>query len=293
MVVSVDLSRGSCSFPRRKFLLGTAFLLVNTGAASAAPKRIATLGYETAQTALSLGAVPLAATNPDGYAEWGGFPPLPSAVANIGLRTEPNLEYLQQLEPDLILVTEGENWSRALLEKIAPTASFRMFVVEGSPLENARTALNEVADRLGRKEQAARLIDDLGRGVEKLAKTTIETNPTFLMTSIDERHLYVYGETSLFGNVWRALGRRNAWRRRVNRWGFAIIGPEALAEVPKANLLHIGRWNSHLAEHPLWSAMGYGDPARLKVIDPVLPFGGVPSALRFLSMLDNSGEPSR
>lgn len=259
--------------------------------------RVATLGYETAQTLLTLGISPLTATNLDGYAQWGGYPALPPQTLDAGLRTEPNLELLQQLKPDLILITEGEQSNRYLLEKIAPTLSFRLFPEDRPPLESSREAFLQLGEGLGRRTEAEAFVGGTARLISDIAReqSAAACKPAYLATLIDPAHLYVYGPDSLFGNVWSGMGRQNAWQGFTNRWGFAIVSPEMLASDSDARMLHIGHLGEErlqaLRRQPLWQALPFLND--IHVIPPVLPFGGIASARRFAALarkfLEGSG----
>ncbi len=280
---------------RRQALLRAAAGLAvwaGQGDASAAHRpeglRVASLGYETAQTLLALGIVPLTATNPRGYAQWGGFPALPDSVRNVGLRTEPNLELLQMLKPDLIAMGEGQVGNPDLLSRIAPVIAFRLFDSSATPLQSGRGALLELAARLDRVAAAELLLQELEAALQPQLQPAWE-RPAFLATFIDAGHLYVYGPDSLFGEVWARLGRHNAWAGPVNRWGFAMVGPERLAGETDAALLHIGALDGparqRLTALPLWQALPFSRPDRFAAIPAVLPFGGIASALRFARLV--------
>lgn len=248
--------------------------------------RVASLGYETAQSLLALGIVPLTATNPRGYAQWGGWPALPDGVANVGLRTEPNLELLQMLRPDYIAVGEGQVSNPDVLGRIAPVIALRLFSDAVSPLKSGQAALLELAGQLDRSDQARTLLQELDAALQSGA---MPERPVFLATFIDPTHLYVYGPQSLFGEVWARLGGLNAWTGPVNRWGFAILGPEHLAGAPDASLLHIGSLGNvthgGIMASSLWQALPFSRDGRLLEIPAVLPFGGAVSALRFANLV--------
>lgn len=90
----------------------------------AAEPRIAALSWEPAEHLLQLGITPLTVADAPDYRTWVVRPQLPSEVLNTGSRTEPNLEQLAQLRPELILITPLLEDMRAPLERIAPVLSY-------------------------------------------------------------------------------------------------------------------------------------------------------------------------
>ena len=73
--------------------------------AEPAEPRIAALSWEPAEHLLQLGITPLTVADAADYRDWVVHPTLPAEVVNVGSRTEPNLERLAQLHPELILIT--------------------------------------------------------------------------------------------------------------------------------------------------------------------------------------------
>lgn len=73
---------------------------------------------------------------------------MPDAVRELGLRSEPNLELLKFLGPDLILTETGAEVGGPLLERIAPVESFVPLKPGRKPAEVAREATLALAARL-------------------------------------------------------------------------------------------------------------------------------------------------
>ena len=114
----IDLLLRSCPLfkflsPRlRSVAIGLSILLLATAApaqpnpqpALSAP-RIVTLDWTIAETLMGMGVAPQAVAQLSAYHDWVAEPALPDTVVDLGLRTQPNLELLADLQPDLILIS--------------------------------------------------------------------------------------------------------------------------------------------------------------------------------------------
>ncbi len=65
--------------------------------------RFAAIDWAMLETALAIGAVPVAAAELRQYRQMQLEPALPDSVADLGLRGAPNLELLRMIEPNLIV----------------------------------------------------------------------------------------------------------------------------------------------------------------------------------------------
>lgn len=128
----------------------------------AEPQRVVVISTGQLDGVLSLGVTPVGATQatgaelvPDYLAA--AFPDADlTAIAPVGLRTEPDLEAVAALRPDLVLVnTIGAESVGAALSGIAPTV-----VTEGTGV-NWQQDLLLVAAALGRTDQAQELLQGL------------------------------------------------------------------------------------------------------------------------------------
>ena len=86
--------------------------------------RVAALEWLPIELLLALGVTPLAVADVHNYNLWVAEPKLPATVVDVGQRTEPNLELLQQLQPSLVLLSQGYGPTPRKIQPIAPTMSF-------------------------------------------------------------------------------------------------------------------------------------------------------------------------
>lgn len=133
------------------------------------PRRIVALDTGELDIAYSLGVIPVAATTPYQQESYPGYLDLPAdQIIHLGMNTEPDLERILQLQPDLIL---GSQHSHAhlypTLSRIAPTVfSASVGYSWADNLQLFATALNREAlagQRLAQINQRCRQIQAIYR----------------------------------------------------------------------------------------------------------------------------------
>ncbi|WP_081928743.1 ABC transporter substrate-binding protein [Microvirga sp. BSC39] len=192
-------------------------------------------------TVLSLGIRPVENAKIDLYRCWADDCLVPQGIQDVGVRTEPNLEVVAALKPDLIITTPFSESVCPFLERIPPTYSFATYTPEGHPLNRSAEVLREIARETGGDAQAeavlARVEASFAATKRSLEGQRIE--PLLLAGFVDGHHVRIYGTASLFGNVLNRLGIPNAWDRPTNFWDFFLIGIHELAAYPDARFLAV------------------------------------------------------
>jgi iron complex transport system substrate-binding protein len=253
--------------------------------------RVVVLDWGLTSTVLSLGVRPVGIAEIDLYRRWADDYPVPHDTQDVGLRTEPNLEVVAALEPDLIITTPFSESVRPFLERIAPTRSFATYTPEGRPLNRSAEVLREIAREMGVDAQAetvlARIEASFAAAKRNLGGQRIE--PLLLAGFMDGRHVRIYGTDSLFGNVLNRLGVANAWDRPTNFWGFALVGIHELAAYPEARLLAIDPVPAdspmNKAGSGLWQVLPFVRAGRVGSLPACWAFGDVSAAERFAGIL--------
>ncbi|MER9331897.1 ABC transporter substrate-binding protein [Mesorhizobium sp. M0152] len=260
-------------------------------AAEAKPLRIVCLDDGLAETLLMLGVTPVAIADREVWEKWVVEPPLPLEVADIGTLLEPNLEYLQQLRPDIILATPYLDGIKPLLERVAPVLTIGIYTEQGQPYQRAIEATRQLAALVGKESEGEALIaateacfSDVRQQLAALAD-----RPIYVVNFLDPRNVRVYGQKSLFQAVFDRIGVRNAWTGETNYWGFATVGIDGLATSDDARLAYIEPLpegaGGTLTESPVWNAMPFVRNRSIMRLAPVLMFGTLPSASRFARLL--------
>ncbi|HYS64840.1 MAG TPA: ABC transporter substrate-binding protein [Paraburkholderia sp.] len=254
--------------------------------------RVAVLDWPLTEVVLSLGVVPVGVSRPSWYAKLDGDPPLPPSVVDTGLLYQPNFEVLAALKPDLIVITPWHAPLRALLERIAPTLTVQLFGPGIDVYPAVHAATRKLADALGRGSAAdalfARADARLADASARLAGFRATGRPVYLLRPIDDRHIAVFGRSSLFGGVLGALGIDNAWRDYADPQGMTEADLGALAKHTDAQVVTIGvppAVAAQLARSPLWRALPFVGQNRVQHIGPLPPLGGVVASMRFADNL--------
>lgn len=136
-------------------------------AANVDPQRVIALEWLPAELLLALGVTPYGVADIPNYRLWVNEPALPASVIDVGLRTEPNLELLTQMKPSFIVWSAGYGPSPEKLARIAPGRGFT-FSDGKRPLAMAQRSLLEMADLLGKQQQAKRHLAEFDALMENL-----------------------------------------------------------------------------------------------------------------------------
>ncbi len=257
------------------------------------PKKIVALDWTIAETLLALGVIPLGTVSVDAYRQWVAIPLMPKEVVDVGLVSEPNLELLQELSPDLIVGRSQTIASNPLLTKIAPFLQMDIYGGTEGPYGAARRETIRLAGAIGRETDGQALLDAADIALQDARNDLHSYRGTQLLivSFIDATHVKIYGRNSLFGDVLRQLGLVNAWRAPTDYWGMAIVGLADLAAASNATIIYIEpvphRAQVFLETSPLWKSLSFVRHGRVIGLPVIWTFGGVSSAERFAGLLAN------
>ncbi|WP_036034512.1 ABC transporter substrate-binding protein [Bradyrhizobium yuanmingense] len=260
-------------------------------AGSQSGPRVAALGWACAQTILALGVVPLVIPEIERYGRLVVEPAVPSAVQEIGLRSEPNLELLQSFAPDIILIDPSIAAAIPRLKLIAPVETFTIFRPGGHPLDTARRSTLELAKRLGVQSACeayfARFDVAMAGYRERLQGRG--KKPLYLVSEIARNRALVFGPNSLYQEVLDRCGLKNAWTGQSGPWGHTSVGLEVLAAIPDARLVlmtsRVADVEALLKASPVLQTLPSLRSHRLTVLGNQFFYGGVPAAERFARLL--------
>ncbi|WP_130834057.1 Fe(3+)-hydroxamate ABC transporter substrate-binding protein FhuD [[Erwinia] mediterraneensis] len=259
-------------------------------------QRIIALEWLPVELLMALGVTPLGVADIHNYRIWVGEPVLPASTVDVGLRTEPNLELIAQLQPSLLLHSNGYGPSPDKLTRIAPALGFDLNSGNGKPLSSARHSLHLLGARIGREAQAQQHLQQLDARLllarQRLAGRA--KRPILLMTLLDSRHAITFGKGSLFLEVMETLGLESAWQGETNFWGSAVVGLERLATIRDADVLCFAHNNDstmdQVTRSALWQALPFVRAGRFQPVPAVWYYGATLSALRFCRVLEHALE---
>ncbi|CDL83409.1 Fe(3+)-hydroxamate ABC transporter substrate-binding protein FhuD [Xenorhabdus szentirmaii] len=254
-------------------------------------QRIAVLEWLPVELLMALGVMPLAVADVHKYHLWVQQPELTAQVVDLGSRTEPNMELLQQLSPSLILYSQNYGPSIEKMSSIAPTMGFSFNSSRRTPLAQAFYSLKMLAERLDLHDQYTlhlrRYHQQMERNQQRLRLW--DDVPILLFTLLDNDHAMVFGQGGLFQDVLDQLGLRNAWQGKTNAWGSQIIGLEQLATIQEARAVFFSHGNEALfarvKKTPLWQALPFVRRYPVIMQPAVWFYGATLSAMRFSDLL--------
>lgn len=271
-------------------VLALAFLWLTVPATVlASSPRIATLDWTLAETLLALGVTPAAVAQVEAYHAWVREPELPEQVVDLGLRTQPNLELLADLEPDRILISPMFANLEPRLRRIAPVDILSLYTPDTDTWTEMLSLTRELGRMAGREDAAEQLIAETEARIDTLRhRVDGISTPLLLVQFMDARHVRVFGDNGLYQAVLDQLGLENGWPGTTNDWGFATAGLEELAGID-ARLVVVRPYPAGVEERlessGLWQALPSVRRGTTITLAPVWSFGALPSARRFAEAL--------
>ncbi|MDX7988344.1 Fe(3+)-hydroxamate ABC transporter substrate-binding protein FhuD [Xenorhabdus sp. 12] len=259
-------------------------------------QRIAVLEWLPVELLTALGIMPLAVADIRNYNLWVREPELSPQVIDLGTRTEPNMELLQQLSPSLILYSQNYGPAVAKMTTIAPIMGFSFTSKTRTPLAEAWHSLQQLAERLELHHQYAQHVQHYHRQMEQCRQRLHIWHdvPILLFTLLDKDHAMVFGDGSLFKDVLDNLGLQNAWKGKTNAWGSQVVNIEQLAAIQDAKAIFFSHGNDALftrvQQTPLWRALPFVKRYPISIQPAVWFYGATLSAMRFSELLTSALE---
>ncbi|WP_434774783.1 ABC transporter substrate-binding protein [Pseudomonas oryzihabitans] len=253
-------------FPRQvEHVVGSTTLL-------RAPQRVAVISTGQLDAALSLGVIPAGTTRVDnrdlapGYLRtaFASRAPELEAMVDLGSRQAPDLEALARLAPDLIVLnrTVLKAGGLELFSRIAPT------VVARGTGGNWRPDFLLLADALGRRQQAERLLADLDRDLAGMTQRLGTHPPSASLLFSSGARLRLMGADSFAGGLLQAMGVIRPAAQRFK--GTSRDVSTELLDLADADWLFYaeqGTALASLARQPLWSRLEAVREARAIRVD--------------------------
>lgn len=269
----------------RAFLLLSICLLMTAApsrAAEQSPPRIVSLSWGLTELLIELGVPPIGVADVRGYEEWVGRPALPADAIDVGLRTEPNLERIAALSPDLILASDQQKDIVQMLERIAPVLHIDAFDAKQDNAATSRQSFLQIADHLGRREFALARLEQLAIDIRKAGKEVQdhfngEVPPVLPIRLLTPTTLRVHGANSMAMATLLEMGIDHPMPGGPTDWGFVQRRVEELSLLNDAIVLQIGPFpqEEELRSTAMWRFMPFVRNERFAVTRRVWTFGGI------------------
>lgn len=286
--------RVGSAVPLASALASPVAALAGEGVTGNAP-RIVSLSWAGAQILVSLGIMPIGIAERADYPLSGALPAMPAGVIELGMHSEPNLELLQRIKPDLIVIDANQSGLDANLSSIAPTLTLDIYNARrGKPFARAVAETQRVGRVLGREAAARTHLAEVDAQLAACAATvsTLGAVPPLLIVDLydDGRHLYLYGPNSMMQDVMDRLGVRNAWDGSTDS-GYLLLGIEGLAAMGNAQMYYISHgMRDQIALHNLsrsllWQSLPFVQAQRFLPLPGFFAYGSTSCAVQFAQEL--------
>ncbi|MFT4067710.1 ABC transporter substrate-binding protein [Paraburkholderia sp.] len=255
------------------------------------------MNWPLTETLLDVGVVPVGVSAPEWYRRNVVEPTLPSRVVDVGLLYSPNYEVLEELAPDLLIITPGHAPARPMLERLAPTLTLGRYTSNAQPYPALRAETLQMAQAVGRNSEGHRLLERTdsvldGVGARLAQRPELLHRPVVVAELVDDRHVRVYGAGSLFDAMTSRIGVTNAVNQggRQPTWstgqgGFTVVPMQRLFDLPQATLLLTGELRSSqrtaLEKDVMWQALPSLKSRHVAVLPVIASDGGLFSMQRF------------
>ncbi|NRB66525.1 MAG: iron-siderophore ABC transporter substrate-binding protein [Vibrio sp.] len=282
---------------KRTIIAGiTALTVVMPAMAGSSPSkdklRVMSVDWSQTETMIALGVNPVASAQQSDYNDWVRSPKIPDETVDVGLRTQPNLERLSELNLDTIFLSPRFASLETQLSRIAPVKILGLYKVGEVNWDAVTDFTRRMAKEVNAEKQAEQLIANSEAQLDDL-KAALPDNlpPVLLVQFMDTKHVRVFGENSIYKVALNQLGIQNAWDKATNAWGFALTGLDKLQGID-AQFIVIeplpAGVTEHLAQDQYWQYLIEQTGRPVITVKPTWSFGGLPSAMRFANLVTST-----
>lgn len=269
-------------------------------------KRVVALDWSFVEHLLAVGVQPAGVADIKGYKTWVNIPPqLDASVVDVGVRTEPSLEAIAALKPDLIVAPDFRiKASYEALSKIAPTVAFNPYPAEGAgnQYDEMEKTFKTVAELVGKKAEADKVLSDLQKSFDEAkaklkakGKEGAEVAVTQAFSQQNAAVLRMFTDNSMLIQIMQRIGLKNAFKStKYESNGFSTTSVEALPAVQNANFIYIVQDNDNIFEKQLkdntvWNGLAFVKEKRTyKLPGNTWTFGGPLSAKSIADLVTNA-----
>lgn len=231
--------------------------------------KVVTLWESHFASALALDVTPIATQN------FGDLPKYlrKKAQGSQSLGTEPNLEKILLLKPDLIISNSRLQNIYQMLSEIAPT----VMVYHPRPPLTWKGNLETIASILGKEEEANQVIENYKKRIEKLKEALGEsrlTTQVSVATVTQTYGIHSYGNQTTIGMILNDLGFQRPPSQRGDFFSKENISEENLFDID-GDILFLSYSNDDtgkkllesLQKRPLWQKLNVVQKDRVYIVD--------------------------
>jgi len=218
------------------------------------PRHIVSLSPNITELLFGIGAFPQVV----GVSDFCTYPPEASRLPSVGAWSNPSLEKLAALGPDLVIVDGGEG---PLVEDSFQKLGLRLMVAPTRTVQDVYGAMMKLGQVTGHEQQAARLIAATRQGLSRMAQKTAGLTRPKVVLIVDRtpgtlRDLYTATAGSFLAELIEIAGGRIALPPAKDGYG-TLSNEDLLAANPDVILDLTHAPQSSLAGNPMeaWREM--------------------------------------
>ncbi|PWI32480.1 iron-hydroxamate ABC transporter substrate-binding protein [Vibrio albus] len=253
---------------------------------TAKPVRPVVLSWDTLEQVIELGITPVGAPDLESYSEWVVQPAIPRTTKSVGTRSEPNLEKIASLNPDIIITSQIHREILPRLEQIAPVLIYSNFSAGHQHANVAIEQFSELAKVFGKEEYAQQKLTRMSNTFQALRKKITSAFPTqtpevVAMRFADTTSAFLYTENSTVQYVLEQLGLKTAIPQPTAKWGIIQKPLSELQYVTDGYVLYLLPFAEEktLQKSILWRAMPFVRSGHVNSVRSVWSYGGAMSLM--------------
>ncbi|WP_261884316.1 iron-siderophore ABC transporter substrate-binding protein [Vibrio pelagius] len=259
-----------------------------------APKRVVVLNWDLLEQVIALGVTPVGGPELESYRSWVVNPKAPTDITDIGSRSEPNLELIAKLKPDLILAASPQQDLLPILKQIAPVIFLPNFTENENAAESAIAHFKTIAKVLDREHQAQAQLDHIEQRFtelrEKLAPYYAPNSDLVVMRFSTLNSIFLYSDNSSTQYVVSKLGFHNPIQVEPRAWGIKQTRVNTLQKIDDGYVLYVLPFpqEDKLKDSRLWQALPFVEKGHVNSVRSVWNYGGAMSLLYLAEAMTDS-----
>ncbi len=250
------------------------------------PVRPVILDWSLTEQVIELGVEPIGAPELPGYRDWVVQPAMPASTKSVGTRTEPNLEQISALQPDIILMSNANPDLLSKLEKIAPVLVYNNFSAEENHAQVAIEQFKRLAVVFDKESVAQQKLEAMDNAFSDLKQQINDAfhqqvPPVVVTRFASTTATNIYSTNSIPHYVIEKLGLKDAFPVPAAEWGYVQKPISDLQHVKDGIVLYFLPFNDEakLKKSILWRAMPFVRENRIHSVRSVWSYGGAMSLL--------------
>lgn len=268
-----------------------------------APERVVVLEWGLVEEVLALGMQPVGVADIENFNKWVTIDAsLDDSVVDVGLRTEPSIEEIAKLEPDVIMaMTGGQESLKEDLERIAPVLMYDS--ISDEAVEDLYAAMIHQFETTGKlldkeakaEEQISNLEDRMAEAAEKIEAANLSTNE-FVFTqafSVNQAPSFrLFTPNSTVSHVLEGMGLENKIQDQdAVAYGFIDSNVEGVSNYEDALFLHTVQEDdplfSNLEDNNAWNTIQFVQEGDMFDVGAgVWTFGSVLSSMTLIENVE-------